>query len=254
MTNVRKLLVAFAVASAIAYGLAGPLSAEQGDDNGGGPKPKPDKQCQQNCRMTNHLCMDGAHIALQMCKQSTCGDQLQAAEDACASDDKSDACESARAALHACLQPCRDTFKTTVGTCKDDGQTCVAACPPEPPHVPGVPPGHPDKECADGCHATFETCRMGADDTTQSCREGCASLIDTAKQTCASDPSSSDCTAAIQAARDCLDPCKDARKTAELQCLQDAQGCIAACPTASPKPEPSPKEKPTPKPKPTEGT
>src|SRR5579862_2901087 len=231
MTSVRNLCTSATVAlmtlalagPASALGLGGPFGGHYGN-----PGSQPNRQCLQNCQQTDRLCLVSARNDAQTCAQSTCAAQGQAAQDACATDFTSTDCQNALSAWKTCLQPCRSTFRTAIGSCLSAAQTCKGTC------ASVTPTPQPDPQCVSGCRSSLSSCTLSAATTAQGCDADCKPLITTAEQTCATAPFGSGCRTALQGAFACLEPCQQAQRMASQQCLQTAQSCVAACPSATP--------------------
>jgi hypothetical protein len=236
----RALLVCTAIAG-VALGIAAPAGANPfrgfipapiRHGGRGRPNPVAHSQCLQNCGQLDSLCLSRARITAQGCSDSTCSTERQGVTEACTADHRSAACQSARSALHLCLQPCRDALNTAAATCRGDRQTCVATCAT-------AVPSQPDPQCVVGCRTTLQTCRLDAGKSSQSCYTDCDAAITAAEAACAV-PSSDACTTALQTAQACVRACGQGEQTALQVCLQTSQTCITGCPNATPTPAPGP--------------
>ena len=87
--------------------------------------------------------------------------------------------------------------------------------------------------CVTACSADARTCEDAIREATLACIDeaGCAPLVDAAKTACEADHESDECSAARDAARACIEPCraddKDGRdgcRAARVACLTDECG------------------------------
>lgn len=185
-----------------------------------------DNACRRMCRQSIRTCHAAARTDARLCSTATCSDQFQAVREACGADRGSDACHSARAALHQCLQPCAEDLRSALGMCRSDGKDCVASCPDRVPPRPG----QKDPGCVAACRETLQDCQMPPRDGARTCRDGCTGLVDDARQACSEDRASGACQDARQAAYDCLQPCTQTLREAVEACLRDARSCVGNCP------------------------
>src|SRR5262249_23668555 len=72
-----------------------------------------DRACTFGCRVNARLCRTTARTQLEMCATSTCGSEIAAAHQACATDPTSTDCTNAEQAVDTCLQPCLQAFHTS---------------------------------------------------------------------------------------------------------------------------------------------
>ena len=214
----------FIVATAIGLATALPVAAHRF----GGPGK--DWQCVHDCLGTARSCADAARTDFQMCRQSTCPDQLAAVDAACGSSRPSDACRSARQALTECAQPCRDAYRTAAQNCGTTARGCVGQCPARQPSPPA------DAACVASCRSTLGQCLQTAQGDGKNCRSGCSSLAQSARQACGWHWRSSACRTANQALYACVQPCNQTEGHATHDCIQAATTCVSACPEPTPTP------------------
>jgi hypothetical protein len=102
---------------------------------------------------------------------------------------------------------------------------------------------HPSRQygqCVRKCRHDMRDCLSGTHDQVRSCRDtNCATEIQAVKDSCAdaqgsdesdaTDETSTDCSAAQQAAHDCLQKCRDTLKSMILTCRDGVATCISAC-------------------------
>lgn len=228
MVSALSLLALVSVASAREHG---PGGREPGDH---GPLFR-GNSCIAACQVTALACHQAAGTEARTCAQTTCSADLQAAQDACATDRRSDACEAAQAAARLCLTPCIDALTTAKAGCRTDNQTCVVACPTP---TPSTSSSGKDPQCIAQCRTDLHACREKASADDQTCDQTCDALIQAARTACGADATSSDCQAAISVAHACLQPCRTARRTALQACMSTAHDCVQTCVIATPTPTP----------------
>jgi hypothetical protein len=83
--------------------------------------------CTVACRTARHDCQLRTRSAVLDCRAG-CSDEREAARVACSADAQSDECAAARAALHACLQPCGQSLRDDLMQCQVTLRSCVDAC------------------------------------------------------------------------------------------------------------------------------
>jgi len=84
--------------------------------------------CRAGCFDADRTCDHTAESAAVTCAQQTCDASIQSARTACQADLASDDCGTARAALLECIQPCVDTERSAVTSCRTTLQSCLTAC------------------------------------------------------------------------------------------------------------------------------
>jgi len=96
-------------------------------------------------------------------------------------------------------------------------------------------PPKKDPLCLRDCRSKARTCRGLAQQDARMCAQStCSDALQKAKDACATDPSSDDCTAARQAARECVQPCLDTLQEALRKCYADTKDCVDGCPDRVP--------------------
>jgi len=206
----RAMLLLFAI-------LLTTAAPGRGADNGPLAHRSKQPRCVAGCVVEAGRCLRDARTTSAPCYQG-CESLVAAARAACAPDPQSEACSTARAAAHDCLEPCNAVFRPAARTCLGEGRECVRACP-----FKGEPP------CLAGCRADNVDCIAAARDAFQTCRSGCDDEFQAARTACATDPESDACTAARDALRTCLQPCLQGVTGALAQCANAWAGCIEGC-------------------------
>ena len=84
--------------------------------------------CRGDCFDTARTCDETAESAAVTCAEQTCDAAIQTARTACQPDPTSDDCQTARTALLACVQPCLDTERSAVTSCRITLAACLTAC------------------------------------------------------------------------------------------------------------------------------
>jgi hypothetical protein len=183
-----------------------------------------DPTCASECG--GRECIRSAQQDFRACVASTCPTEAAAAEDACEADRHSDACRSAREALHGCGAPCRETLQSARQACREETSSCLASCP-------RIDAEGKDRACVRECVGEARECLSPAHETLAECRAGCADLKDAAHDACAADRTSDACTSARDALESCHDACKAPFLDAASECFSGTQACVAACPAAA---------------------
>ena len=84
--------------------------------------------CRAGCFDADRTCDEAAESAAVTCAQDGCDAEIQAARSACQADPSSEDCQSARTALLACIQPCLETARSAIDSCRTTLEACVTAC------------------------------------------------------------------------------------------------------------------------------
>lgn len=92
--------------------------------------------CRNDCVEAQHACVEATDSNALTCATQTCDAAIQAARTDCPADRTSSACRSDIATLKTCIQPCIDAQSTTVTSCLDTLQACLASCAPTPTPTP----------------------------------------------------------------------------------------------------------------------
>lgn len=111
------------------------------------PQPQPgakDPACVAACGADLTTCLTGARTGAGTCRDG-CSGLVDLAQQTCAENRRSQACQDARQAVFTCLSPCEDTLRQAIGNCISDANTCVGACPtPSATPVPSPSPSPGD--------------------------------------------------------------------------------------------------------------
>src|SRR5262245_17983522 len=80
--------------------------------------------CALQCQPQLRTCLSSVRADFHGCTQTMCGDARAAALQACADDETTAACETAREALLTCRRACRSPVAAGVGSCRSDVSSC----------------------------------------------------------------------------------------------------------------------------------
>jgi len=92
--------------------------------------------CQADCANNLHTCSDTADADALTCVSGACSTEIQTAQTECTADPSAQACRDAVTALRTCAQSCLGIRQTALGVCRDQADTCRAACSPTPTPTP----------------------------------------------------------------------------------------------------------------------
>lgn len=214
MSTHRIVLVCLVV-----LGMSGAALARPQSDGERAPAHRPlkDRACVADCRSETVACLRAARAEASPCFAS-CQPLVEAAREACMADPESEACELARRAARACLDPCNDILRPAVRACIAEGHACVRACP-----FVGEPP------CITECRADHADCVARAQAALADCRAGCADELRAARQACGEDPESEACMTATRAAHACLRPCRERHANRVQTCHGALRKCVEGC-------------------------
>jgi hypothetical protein len=110
------------------------------------------------------------------------------------------------------------------------------------PNIPhgGPPQSAPDRECRRTCEQSNQLCLVSVQTNASACANAtCATGRQDVYDACGADHRSDACRTARSELHQCLQPCRDAARTATDTCRSNKQTCLGACGT-TPKPQPDP--------------
>ena len=108
------------------FGGGGPLGLRPGGSSGGLLQ-ELIFPCQGDCVSSFHTCSDTADSAALMCIGAACETEIQAAQDACATE-RTQGCQDALTALRTCAQSCLSTRQMSLLDCANTLRSCRQGC------------------------------------------------------------------------------------------------------------------------------
>ena len=228
-----------------------------------------DHTCVEGCRALRADCTDATGIEAAL---EACNDTLAAARRTCRQNhedgpDRDQCIDQAQLVAFQCRDQARETAQDALLQCRKAFRACTKGCPAVPPAAAGTRQCKRDanrafKECNVACREDFQVakdaCRNLNHDCVEACRAGrhdcldpvldaldaavaaCKATRDTAVQTCkdlyAEGTAERDqCIDNAQAAAfQCRDQAKEDARPGVEACRAGFEGCIEACPPASP--------------------
>jgi hypothetical protein len=189
--------------------------------------------CAFQCQPQRRVCLRSVRADFHGCAQEMCGEALAAAQQACADDDTTVACQDARQALITCRRACRSPVATGVDACRSEVSNCRLLCP-----TPVAPAADP--QCASQCSGRVRGCVDTAQTAVQACREQCRTALHDAMNACREDPTSPTCGESQKAAGECLQICSASLRAAGQRCAMTDASCASSCVPATPTPRERP--------------